>query len=112
MTNRDQSICADCGSRTFFNHAIWSSGPDGGKHHHGGPEGCKRAYEFRHQDGMVDHYGFAIQAHVEISEALGRFISESDDEEYADVERLQELILFAYARASDGIAGKAPEVVA
>lgn len=106
----DREVCANCGERVYWGHMMWSGGgnlPAGGRTSHGyGENRCQEAHDFRHGDGMLDHYEQAIQALVQITEKCGRAMSEMDDDEWGNAELLQKIITDTYALASDGYSKK------
>lgn len=94
--------CDRCGKPTFFNHSMWSSGPDGGTHTHGyGDKACEQAVAALQRMPLA--LDAAISALIDAQEAAGALIFQGDDDEYANVEMLQHAIHAAYAKAADGI---------
>lgn len=90
--------CEDCGGWTFFNHSVSSGTSEGWRHTHGN---CKRAAETLEILPLI--YDGAMSALAQIQELCGRFISESDDEEYGDPQRLREIVHGALGLADEGI---------
>jgi hypothetical protein len=94
--------CANCGEPTFFNHSMWSSDTRATTHG-SNREACERAAAvIATLPALYDH---AIQALVEIQELTGRFIRETDVEEWRDIDALQGIIFTVNERTSDGITG-------
>ncbi len=92
------SRCEDCGELMFFNHRQASNESGEWRQTHGG---CERAAEVRAELPLL--YDMAIQACVEVEESIGRFLSESDDQDWHDPATLQRRLLDAYHAASEGV---------
>jgi hypothetical protein len=98
--------CVACGELLFFNHSLSSAGgdlpPGVWRYTHGyNAEACEMAANVREQMPVL--YGMAIQSLVEIEEAIGRFVSGGEDEDWEDPKALQRLLLDAYHMASEGV---------
>ena len=93
--------CADCGLPLFWTHAVFSIGPEGHKHWHGGPDGCQRAA--RALTRLPEVLDAAITSILDISYSTGGLICNGTEEQWADTELLQNVVVEAMAGANKAI---------